>query len=51
MANIINAFYYVMAAALVVLIVNNFLKTKKIQDAAMYVIILIPLVQRLLRFK
>ena len=39
-----------MAAALAVLIVNNFLKTKKIQDAPVRDN-LIPLVLRLLRFK
>lgn len=51
MTTVINAVYHLMAAVLALLIVNNFLKTKKIQDAAMYAIILIPLVLRILRFK
>jgi len=51
MATIINAIYYVMAFVLVLLIVNNFLKSKKLQDSAMYMIILLPLILRLLRFK
>ena len=48
---IVNSIYYLMAAIMVALIINNFLKTKKLQDSAMYVIILIPLLLRLLRFK
>jgi hypothetical protein len=51
MANVINAIYYIMAAVLVVLIINNFVKSKKLQDSAMYMIILVPLLLRLLKFK
>lgn len=51
MTGIINAIYYLMAAVLVALIANNFLKSKKLQDSAMYAIIIIPLILRLLRFK
>ncbi len=51
MTSIINTIYYVMAFALVLLIVNNFIKSKKLQDSAMYMIILLPLILRLLRFK
>jgi hypothetical protein len=51
MTSIINAIYYVMAFVLGLLIINNFLKSKKLQDSAMYMIILLPLVLRLLRFK
>ncbi|HNZ09571.1 MAG TPA: hypothetical protein PLI88_04870 [Bacillota bacterium] len=51
MATVINAIYHIMAAAIVLLIINNFLKTKKMQDAAMYVVIMIPLIDRILRFK
>ncbi|OQB45706.1 MAG: hypothetical protein BWY00_01699 [Firmicutes bacterium ADurb.Bin153] len=51
MASVINAIYHIMAAAIGLLIINNFLKTKKLQDAAMYVIILVPLIDRILRFK
>jgi hypothetical protein len=40
-----------MAAVLVVLIINNFVKSKKLQDSAMYMIILVPLLLRLLKFK
>lgn len=48
---LINSIYYLMAAVLVVLIINNFLKSKKLQDSAMYMVILVPLLLRLLRFK
>lgn len=48
---IINSIYYLMAAVLVALIINNFLKSKKLQDLAMYMVILVPLLLRLLRFK
>lgn len=51
MATVINAIYHIMAAAIALLIIKNFLKTKKMQDAAMYLIIIIPLIDRILRFK
>lgn len=51
MAAVINAIYHLMALFLALLIVNNFLKSKKLQESAMYIIILLPLVLRLLRFK
>jgi len=51
MTMLINSIYYLMAAVLVALIINNFLKSKKLQDSAMYMVILVPLLLRLLRFK
>ncbi len=48
---IITLLYYLMTAAVAVLIVWNFLKRKKWQEEVLYVIVLMPFLLRLLRLK
>ena len=48
---IVTILYYVMAAFIAVLLIWNFMKSRKLQDEILYVIVLIPFVLRLLRLK
>jgi hypothetical protein len=48
---IVTVLYYLMTAAIAVILVWNFLKRKNWQEEALYVIILIPFLLRLLRIK
>jgi uncharacterized membrane protein len=48
---IVTGLYYLMTAAIAVLLIWNFLKRKNWQDEALYVIVLIPFLLRLLRLK
>ncbi|HSA97431.1 MAG TPA: hypothetical protein VLJ16_15375 [Acidobacteriota bacterium] len=48
---VVTAIYYVMTAFIAVLIVWNFLKRKNWQEEALYIIVLIPFLLRLLRLK
>jgi uncharacterized membrane protein len=51
MDTIVTVLYYLMTAAIAVILVWNFLKRKNWQEEALYVIILIPFLLRLLRIK
>lgn len=48
---IVTILYYAMAAFIAVLLIWNFLKSRKLQDEILYVIVLVPFVLRLLRLK
>jgi len=43
--------YYILAAAVAVLLMINFLRSKKWQDEILYLIVLLPFILRLLRLK
>ncbi|MCJ7679456.1 MAG: hypothetical protein MUP70_01910 [Candidatus Aminicenantes bacterium] len=47
----ITILYYLMAAAVAVLLMINFLRSKKWQDEILYLIVLLPFILRLLRLK
>jgi hypothetical protein len=51
MNTIVTVLYYLMTAFVAVLLVRNFLKRKSWQEEALYVIVLIPFLLRLLRLK
>jgi len=51
MNTIVTVLYYVMTAFVAVLLVRNFLKRKSWQEEALYIIVLIPFLLRLLRLK
>jgi len=51
MNTIITVFYYLLTAYVAVLLVWNFLKRKNWQEEALYIIVLVPFVLRLLRLK
>jgi len=48
---IVTILYYGMAAFIAVLLIWNFMKSRKLQDEILYVIVLVPFVLRLLRLK
>jgi hypothetical protein len=48
---IVTVLYYLMTAFVAVLLVRNFLKRKSWQEEALYIIVLIPFLLRLLRLK
>lgn len=48
---IITILYYILTAFIASLIIWNFIKSKKWQEEALYIIILIPFLLRLLRLK
>ncbi|MDW7761866.1 MAG: hypothetical protein SCM96_14665 [Acidobacteriota bacterium] len=48
---IVTILYYVMAAFIAVLLIWNFLKSRKLEDEILYVIVLVPFLLRLLRLK
>ena len=51
MNTIVTILYYLLTAYVTVLLVWNFLKRKSWQEEALYVIVLIPFLLRLLRLK
>ncbi len=51
MNTIVTVLYYLMTAFIAILLVRNFLKRKNWQEEALYVIVLIPFLLRLLRLK
>jgi uncharacterized membrane protein len=51
MATIVTVLYYLLTAFVAVMLVWNFLRRKNWQEEALYVIILIPFLLRLLRLK
>ena len=51
MATIVTVLYYLLTAYIAVCLVANFLKRKNWQEEALYVIVLIPFLLRLLRLK
>jgi uncharacterized membrane protein len=51
MNTIVTVLYYLLTAYIAVLLVWNFLKRKNWQEEALYVIVLIPFLLRLLRIK
>ena len=51
MNTIVTVLYYLLTAYIAVLLVWNFLKRKNWQEAALYIIVLIPFLLRLLRIK
>ena len=51
MATIVTILYYLLTAFVAVMLVWNFLRRKNWQEEALYVIILIPFLLRLLRLK
>jgi hypothetical protein len=48
---VVTVLYYLMTAYIAVLLVRNFLKRKNWQEEALYLIVLIPFLLRLLRLK
>jgi hypothetical protein len=48
---IITIFYYLLVAFVVVLLAWNLVKSRKWQEEALYVIVLLPFLLRLLRLK
>jgi hypothetical protein len=48
---LVTALYYLLAAYVAAMLVWNFLKRKSWQEEALYVIVLIPFLLRLLRLK
>jgi len=48
---IVTILYYLMTAFIAVLLVWNFLRRKSWQEEALYIIVLIPFLLRLLRLK
>jgi len=48
---IITILYYILTAFIALLIIWNFIKSKKWQEEVLYIIILIPFLLRLLRLK
>lgn len=48
---IISIFYYVLTGYIALLIIWNLMKSKKWQEEALYIIILIPFLLRLFRLK
>lgn len=48
---VVTILYYLMTAYIAVLLVWNFIERKKWQDEALYIIVLIPFLLRLLRLK
>jgi uncharacterized membrane protein len=51
MGTIVTALYYLLTAFVAVLLVWNFLRRKNWQEEALYIVILIPFLLRLLRLK
>ena len=51
MNTIVTVLYYLMTAYIAVLLVRSFLKRKAWQEEALYIIVLIPFILRLLRLK
>jgi uncharacterized membrane protein len=51
MNTIVTLLYYALTAYVAVLLVWNFLKRKNWQEEALYIIVLIPFLLRLLRLK
>jgi uncharacterized membrane protein len=51
MGTIVTVLYYLMTAYIAILLVVNFLKRKSWQEEALYIIVLIPFLLRLLRLK
>jgi uncharacterized membrane protein len=51
MATIVTVLYYLLTAFVAVMLVWNFLRRKNWQEEALYLIILIPFLLRLLRLK
>jgi uncharacterized membrane protein len=51
METIVTALYYLLTAYIAVLLIWNFLKRKNWQEEALYIIVLIPFLLRLLRLK
>jgi hypothetical protein len=48
---IVTVLYYLLTAAIAVLLIRNFLKRKDWQEEVLYVVVLIPFLLRLLRLK
>jgi multisubunit Na+/H+ antiporter MnhE subunit len=48
---IITVLYYLLTAAIAVLLIRNFLKRKDWQEEVLYIVVLIPFLLRLLRLK
>jgi hypothetical protein len=51
MTAIVTVLYYLLTAYVAVMLVWNFLKRKNWQEEALYIIVLIPFLLRLLRLK
>lgn len=51
MATAVTVLYYLLTAFVAVLLAANFLKRKDWQEEALYIIVLIPFLLRLLRLK
>jgi hypothetical protein len=51
MATIVTVLYYLMTAYIAFLLVRNFFRRKSWQEEALYIIVLIPFLLRLLRLK
>ncbi|MDH4197647.1 MAG: hypothetical protein OEW05_09590 [Candidatus Aminicenantes bacterium] len=48
---IVTVLYYLLTAAIAVLLIRNFLKRKDWQEELLYIVVLVPFLLRLLRLK
>ena len=48
---IVTVLYYLLTAAVAILLIRNFLKRKDWQEEVLYIVVLIPFLLRLLRLK
>ena len=49
--SIITVLYYLISAFFLFAIVRNFIKTRKVQEAILYVVMMMPFILRILRLK
>ena len=48
---IVAVLYYILTAAIALLLIRNFLKRKDWQEEVLYIVVLVPFLLRLLRLK
>jgi len=49
--SVITLLYYALVGYMLILVIRNFMKTKNLEEAALYAIVALPLVLRILRIK
>ncbi|MGE5593019.1 MAG: hypothetical protein ACM3X3_04990 [Betaproteobacteria bacterium] len=48
---VVTVFYYALVGYMAVLVIWNLIKTKNLEEAALYAIVALPLILRILRIK
>jgi len=48
---VVTILYYLLTAYIAVVLIGNFIRSKKWQEEALYIVVLIPFLLRLLRLK